>query len=168
MSDPNFSEYPSASLFRQMAAMLYDSMLILAVLFFASAIAVAFHHGEAIESSILFKLYLLLVAFTYYAWFWQKSGQTLGMRAWKIRIVDADGVNPGWATCYLRLCCALLSWSCLGLGYLWRLFKPWTWHDRLSGTRIIRLSALQERGQEASPSVTGLPAENEEKSEAEK
>jgi len=140
MSDPIFSEYPSAGLIRQLVAMVYDSLLIFAVLFFAGAIAIAFNHGEAIEPNPWFSLYLLFTVFTYYAWFWQKSGQTLGMRAWKIRIVTDSGANPGWALCYLRLACALLSLVCFGLGYLWRIFRPYTWHDRLSHTRVIRLT----------------------------
>jgi len=101
------------------------------------------NRGEAIEANNpLFSLYLLLVLFSFYAWFWHKSGQTLGMRAWKIRIVSEFGGNPSWGVAYLRLCFALLSLACLGLGYWWRLFRPYTWHDKLSQTRIIDVSAL--------------------------
>ena len=139
MSDTDLSECPSATLTRQIAAMIYDSLLIFAVLFFASSVALVFNQGEAIESNLWFKLYLLLVVFTYYAWFWQKSGQTLGMSAWKIRIIDEAGANPGWAQGYRRLACALVSLLCFGLGYFWRLFRPYTWHDRLSKTRVIKL-----------------------------
>ena len=124
--------------------MLYDSLLIFAVLFLAAAIAILFNQGEAIEASPLFNFYLLFTVFTFYAWFWRKSGQTLGMRVWKIRIVSESGDNPGWGTSYLRLIFALLSWLCFGLGYLWRLFKPYTWHDRISQTRIIDVSGLPE------------------------
>ena len=148
MSDPVFSECPPASLLKQLLAMVYDSLLIFAVLFFATAIALLFNHGEAIESSPLFTLYLLFTLFTYYAFFWHKSGQTLGMRAWKIRLVDDEGANPGWVSAYLRLCCALLSWACFGLGYLWRLFQPFTWHDRLSHTRVIDISPRRRRKQQ--------------------
>jgi len=140
MSSTSYNDFPPASLIKQLAAMLYDSMLIFAVLFFVSAIAIIFNQGEAIESSPWFSLYLLLTIFTFYAWFWKKSGQTLGMRVWKIRIVSESGNNPGWRTCYLRLICALLSLICFGLGYWWRLFKPYTWHDRLSKTSIRDVS----------------------------
>jgi len=140
MSDPVLSECPPASLVKQLAAMVYDSLLIFAVLFSASAAALLFNNGEAIEANLWFELYLLFTLFTYYAWFWQKSGQTLGMRVWKIRLVSDSGGNPGWAVCYLRLVCALLSLLCLGLGYWWRLFTPYTWHDHLSHTRVINLS----------------------------
>ena len=134
---------PPASLFKQFAAMLYDSFLIFAVLFFASAIVLLLNRGEAIESNPLFSVFLLLTVFTFYAWFWQKSGQTLGMRAWKIRIVSEFGGNPSWGISYLRLIFALLSLACFGLGYFWRLFKPYTWHDKLSQTSVVDVSSLR-------------------------
>ena len=140
MSSTRYSDFPPASLIKQLAAMLYDSMLIFAVLFFVSAIAILFNRGEAIESNPWFSLYLLLTVFTFYAWFWKKSGQTLGMRVWKIRIVADSGGNPDWGVCYLRLVSAVISMLCFGLGYWWRLFKPYTWHDRLSKTSIIDVS----------------------------
>ncbi len=149
MSDPIYSKYPPASLLRQLAAMLYDGFLIFAVLFLASAIALVFNQGEAIESNLWFSLYLLLTVFTFYAWLWKKSGQTLGMRVWKIRIVTESGSNPGWGVSYLRLLFALLSLLCFGLGYLWRLFTLYTWHDRLSHTRIIHISPLASGENEA-------------------
>ncbi len=146
-NDP-FADCPPARLWKQFAAMLYDSLLLLAILFVATAIAIAFNRGEAIESNPMFNLYLLLTVFTFYAWFWHKSGQTLGMRAWKIRIVSEFGGNPSWQISYLRLIFALLSIACFGLGYFWRLFKPYTWHDRLSQTRVIDISSLARNGSE--------------------
>ena len=147
-------DYPPASLIKQLAAMIYDSLLLFALLFFATAVALVFNRGEAIEPNPWFSSYLLLTVFTFYAWFWRKSGQTLGMRAWKIRIVSESGGNPGWGRSYLRLCCALLSIACLGLGYWWRLFKPWTWHDRLSRTRVVDISPhAQDRAKSAADSV---------------
>lgn len=134
---------PSASLIKQLAAMLYDSLLLFALLFLATVVVVAINQGEAIEASPVFNLYLLLVIFLFYSWFWNKSGQTLGMRVWKIRIIDDYGVNPAWPTSILRLTFALVSIACLGLGYWWRLFKPYTWHDKLSQTRIIDVSVLE-------------------------
>lgn len=142
MSEKTIRNCPPASLLKQFAAMLYDSLLIFAVLFFATAIALLLNQGAAIESNPAFSLYLLFTVFTFYAWFWHRSGQTLGMRVWKIRIVSEFGGNPSWGSCYLRLIFALLSLSCFGLGYFWRLFKPYTWHDKLSQTSIIDVSFL--------------------------
>ena len=142
MTTNYYRDCPPASLIKQFAAMLYDSLLIFAVLFFGTAIAMIFNQGEAIESSPLFNLYLLFALFTFYAFFWNKSGQTLGMRVWKIRIVSKLGRNPGWGVSYLRLVFASVSLLCLGLGYFWRFFKPYTWHDKLSQTSIIDVSTL--------------------------
>ena len=55
----------------------------------------------------------MFVLFTYYAWFWQKSGQTLGMRVWKIRIVTESGANPGWIVCYQRLGLRVIVVACV-------------------------------------------------------
>ena len=148
MSTSAYRDCPPASLLKQFAAMIYDGFLIFAVLFLAAALALPFNKGEAIESP-LFSFYLLLTVFTFYAWFWHKSGQTLGMRAWKIRIVSEFGGNPSWGICYLRLMFALLSLLCFGLGYFWRLFKPYTWHDRLSQTSIVDVSSLTRTRQKA-------------------
>jgi uncharacterized RDD family membrane protein YckC len=134
------SKCPPASLIKQIAAMIYDSLLIIAILFISTAIALIFNDGKAFESSPIFSFYLVLIIFIFYSWFWKKSGQTLGMRVWKIRIISELGGNPSWAICFLRLTFALLSIACFGIGYWWRLFKPYTWHDKLSQTRIISLS----------------------------
>ncbi|MFA9420267.1 MAG: RDD family protein [Gammaproteobacteria bacterium] len=139
LTNPNIN-LPSASLFKQLAAMLYDSFLIFAILFVATVIALIVNNGEAIESSPVFSLYLVLVIFLFYSWFWSKCGQTLGMRVWKIQIINDYGRNPAWQVCILRLIFAIFSMACLGLGYWWRLFKPYTWHDKLSQTRIIDVS----------------------------
>lgn len=142
MHTSKYSSCPSASLIKQFAAMIYDSMLVFAILFVASAVAIAFNRGEAIEASPLFTVYLVFSLFIFYAWFWHKSGQTLGMRVWKIRIITDYGYNPGWTVSFLRLIFAIVSLLCLGLGYFWRLFRPYTWHDKLSQTRIIDVSSL--------------------------
>ena len=153
MSSNPAENFPSASLWRQFAAMVYDSLLIVALLFLAFGILVALNRGEAVEPNIGFTFYLVFVVFTFYAGFWHKSGQTLGMRAWKIKIVSEFGGNPSWGIGYLRLMFALLSIACLGLGYWWRLFKPYTWHDRLSQTRIVHLGST---GGNSPPATDGV------------
>ena len=135
---------PSESLIKHLVAMLYDFLLIIALLFIATAILLPLNKGEAIGGP-LYSLYLLLIIFIFYSWFWNKSGQTLGMKVWKIRIINDYGFNPSWPVSFLRLMFALLSIGCIGLGYLWRLFTPYTWHDKLSQTRIIDVSKIQDK-----------------------
>ena len=77
----------------------------------------------------------------FYCWFWINNGQTLGMQAWRIKLVTFSGDAPDLRACLLRSLGALLSAACLGLGYLWCLFDRHGryWHDYLSGTELILL-----------------------------
>lgn len=151
-----------ASLLKQFIAMIYDSLLIASVLFLATVILLPLNQGEAITGP-LYSIYLVLVIFIFYSWFWHKTGQTLGMKVWKIRIIDQYGYNPSWPISFLRLFSAIMpptifiilntyfGWvqehrtaamiaaGFFLLGYLPQLFTPYTWHDRLSQTRIIDL-----------------------------
>jgi len=123
-----------------MAAILYDSLLLLAVLFFATALLLPLNRGEAFTpDQLYYPLYLLLVSFVFYGWFWTHGGQTLGLRAWKIAILSEDGQPVSWRQAGLRFVCALLSWGCLGLGFFWILIDKdrKAWHDRLSKTAVF-------------------------------
>jgi len=134
--------YAPASLIRQLAAMLYDSLLIFAILFVAIGITIIFNQGAPVNPALVYG-FLLVVIFIFYGWFWNRSGQTLGMQVWKIKIVSESGGHPSWTNGFQRLIFAMVSIACFGLGYWWRLFKPYTWHDKLSQTRVIDISGNQ-------------------------
>lgn len=132
---------------RRMAAVCYDAVLLLAVLFFATALALPFNTGQAFSSGQYFyPLYLLIIGFIFYGWFWTHGGQTLGLRAWKIKVCREDGAVVGWRQAGLRFIAAALSWACFGLGFVWCLIDKnhLCWHDYLSKTRLC--SAGQEKG----------------------
>jgi len=128
-----------APLLRQLFAMFYDSLLIIAMLFIATAILLSFNSGEAItaDKSPFYPVFLLLLVFIFYGWFWRNGGQTLGMKVWKIKIIHESGYLPNWQHSFVRLFFALLSMAVVGLGYWWTLFFGYTWHDKLSHTLII-------------------------------
>lgn len=122
-----------------MGAVFYDALLLLAILFFATAVALPFNGGQAFApDQYIFPVYLLIISFVFYAWFWTHGGQTAGMRAWKITVVDCNGDLIGWRQAALRFLAASLSWGCLGLGFIWCLFDKnrLCWHDHLSKTRL--------------------------------
>ena len=126
---------------RRVAAILYDSLLVLALLFLATIPFVAVRGGEAVEpeTSLIYQLGLVLVVYGFFVGFWSTKGRTLGMQSWGLQLEDADGRVPGWGRASLRFVAALLSTACAGLGFLWQLVDrdKLTWHDRLSGTRLM-------------------------------
>jgi uncharacterized RDD family membrane protein YckC len=132
---------PSAPGFlRRLAAACYDAFLLLAIWFFATAIALPFNAGQAFASDQFFyPLYLLSISFVFYGWFWTHGGQTLGLRAWKIKVSTLDGQSLNWRQAGIRFIGGLLSWACLGLGFFWCLFDKnrQCWHDYLSKTRLV-------------------------------
>lgn len=128
------------SFLRRIAAIFYDSILLFAVLFLATALLLPFTHGVAIKSGNFFYLgYLILISYIYFAWQWMCGGQTLGMRAWHIRLHDPNKQSVNTFTVSTRFCLALVSWLIAGLGFVWAIFdkEKLALHDRFSGTRLF-------------------------------
>lgn len=144
-SNPNHaSQFPPVGLARRIGAMVYDALLLFSVLFFATVPLLAFTHGEAVSPQHpLYSLYLLAVSFVYFGWAWTRGGQTLGMKTWRIEVVDAAGGRISWRQAALRFVAALLAWAPLGLGFVAALWHPQrlAWHDRCSRTRLVRAVA---------------------------
>jgi len=129
-----------AGLIRRLAAMVYDGLVLLAIELLATVLVLPLAQGDAIVAgNDLFRAYLVVVAFLFFGWFWTHGGQTLGMRAWRVTVVDRDGGPVSWGQAAARFGGAILSALPLGLGYLWLLLdrERLTWHDRLSGTRLV-------------------------------
>lgn len=72
---------------------------------------------------------------------WRRGGQTLGMRPWRLRVSSIDGAAPAWSRLWIRYAIGTLSLLAAGLGFWWAWLDRGrlTWHDRLSGTRMMRL-----------------------------
>jgi len=71
---------------------------------------------------------------------WSRGGQTIGMRAWRLRVVGADDAPLRWPRALLRFVVGLISLAALGIGFLWGLFdsQKRTWHDIAAGTLLVR------------------------------
>ena len=141
----SYTSYPSANLWRRLMSIVYDQLVLWAIWIATGFVhAVIFGIDSTNEphqlSRTLFPM-LLLATFIFYYWFWTHGGQTLGMRAWRLKVIDArlDGTPPHLVKCLLRFMGAFFSLSVFGLGYIWVLFDPNsdTWHDRISGTRTL-------------------------------
>lgn len=83
-------------------------------------------------------LHIVLVLGVYFVWLWHRSGQTLAMQTWRIRIAAENGAPPSIRRALIRY---LLAWPAVlsGAGLLWALFDRdrQFLHDRLAGTRIV-------------------------------
>lgn len=123
---------------RRIGAFSYDVLLLLALLFVATSILMPFTHDAVHSGSLVYQAYLCLVTYFFYAWFWTHGGQTLGMRAWKIRVERNDGENLDWKTATLRF---VLGFLLFGIGLLWCPFDPQkrALYDKLARTHVVRV-----------------------------
>lgn len=136
----------SAGVLRRFGAMLYDFLLVVALMAVVTALFLPFT-GSAItprESGVVERIYqavLLLVFVLFFCVFWTWRGQTVGMLAWRLRVERSDGTSLTWRDALVRLAGAWLSFAALGLGYFWIWIDRdrLAWHDRLSGTRVVVL-----------------------------
>ena len=137
----------SARFGRRLAALLYDSLLLVGLAVAFTFLALALNHGKALEPAsvgawmYVYRAGLVGVISAYYLVNWTRSGQTLGMRAWHLRAVSEHGRRLAWGPAALRLVLGWLAWAPAALGVLWLYVDPdgLALHDRLSRTRVVRL-----------------------------
>ena len=144
--EPSFN---TASFWRRLGAMFYVFMLALSFVlvagFFFTAVIMSVFGLENIPagSPAAKALFIIqfLMTFGFYGWFWTHGGQTLGMRAWKLKLVRKDDQEITWLQAFFRFCYSIVSWLPFGAGYLWMLIdkQNLSWHDRISKTFIIDL-----------------------------
>jgi uncharacterized RDD family membrane protein YckC len=137
----------SAGFGRRLAALLYDCVLLAALLVAFTSGAVFLNHGVAVEHKTagawvyVYEAGLISVITAYYLINWTRSGQTLGMRAWHLRAVTDSGKPLPWKAAVMRFCFGILAWAPAALGVLWLYVDPEhvALHDRLSKTRVVHL-----------------------------
>ena len=160
-----------AGTFRRLAAATYDGLLLLAVLMIVTALLMLLTHGEAITHARVgayeypYCALLLLCVAGYYAPAWTRRGQTLGMKAWSIRVESQAGGLLTLRQALLRLAVAaplyllaiagvllmithrggpLVLGACLAplvaSFAVQALTGNGTLHDRLSRTRVVRVA----------------------------
>ena len=121
--------------------MAYETLLLLGVLalllVLPHILMGAWLHRLAAPSVL--QAHFFLVLLVYFVGFWSKSGQTLAMKTWHLRLQTHDGLPTRPMQALLRF---LLCWPSIGLGgvgIVWALFdrEGQFLHDRIAGTRLV-------------------------------
>ena len=132
-----------AGLARRLASLVYDGLLLTALLLVTTFIFIALF-GDATHAPLRYWLQacLYLVAATYLLWCWLHGGQTLAMQTWRIRLVDDKTQTVSVDRALQRYLLASLGLMFFGVGFLWALFdrERLFLHDRLLGTRLVLVS----------------------------
>ncbi|PKO33262.1 MAG: RDD family protein [Betaproteobacteria bacterium HGW-Betaproteobacteria-7] len=125
---------------RRLACMLYEGLVVFAVLLIGFWLPQALLSGIGLAfSPRLLWLHLLLLLLFYFVWFWLHGGQTLPMKTWKMRVVNQDGSPLRPLQAVLRYLAAWPSILLFGIGILWALVDRdrQFLHDRIAGSRIV-------------------------------
>ena len=134
---------PGVGLPRRLGCMLYDLLALAALAWAASLPLGGVDLSAPGPGRSLYQSGLLLLFAGYFVACWRLRSATVGMQAWLVRVVGADGGRIGWRQALLRALGALAAFACLGLGYWVSLAGAPCWPDRLSGTRLVRAAELR-------------------------
>lgn len=125
---------------RRLASAVYDLLMVFAVALVATLPFVAIF-GDSTQGwrRYLLQAWIVAAIGAYFVTCWARSGQTLPMKTWRIRIVRWDGARVGAWRALHRYLLAWLSLAALGAGFVWALFdrEGQFLHDRLAGTAIV-------------------------------
>lgn len=130
----------------RLAAVAYDLLPLIGLWFIAAVLALCVTGGALDTHTLAGKLLVqgiaLMLSAAYFIVSWTRGGQTIGMRAWKIRVVAGNGSRLRWTQALLRFLVALVSLTALGAGFWWALFDAQrrTWHDIAAGSHLVRLN----------------------------
>jgi len=121
MTPAELSTLPSPHFWRRVSCCLYEQLVLLGVIaltFLVPNLGLGILFGIALPSWLTF-MYLYAVLGIYFVWYWSKSGQTLAMQTWRIRMIDMNGSTLTrrqalWRYIYGSLWiipCVLLQWA---------------------------------------------------------
>ena len=125
---------------RRLVCLLYEALVVFSILiigFLLPQIVLSGFGWSSTPRGLWLHVFALLML--YFVWCWLNGGQTLPMKTWKLRLVDADGSALRPMQAVLRYLIAWPSIICFGIGLLWALVDKdhQFLHDRLAGTKIL-------------------------------
>ena len=120
-------------LFKRLLVNFYDLILLFAVLYFFTIPIILLSKGNAVIDNIFYQAYLIAIIYFYYAWFWKKYNQTLGMRIWKIKIYSRYSLEVSYMQSLKRIIISLLG------GHVLLLVSSESLQDKISQTYLERV-----------------------------
>ena len=127
-------------LMRRFGAIFYDFLILLACILLITPAwtAAGIVFGNPWYPAYIVFIYLLI--FFYFSWSWMHGGQTIGMKAWTIRLVSLRQTSLSWTQAISRSGIAVISLIIFGIGFLWVLFNrnKMAWHDLFSDSYLVK------------------------------
>ena len=128
--------------FRRTISSIYDLFLLLGVWFTVGSIALWLNGGQVLHPALGYIL-AFISGWLFFAFFWMKGGQTLGMQVWRIKLIS---LNPSsqevtLLQTFLRYVvnCGIAALMGLPLFLIYVNSKNAAVNDTLSKTRLIKV-----------------------------
>ena len=129
------------SIWRRLASILYDFLLVVAVLIIMSIPFFSFDLQENNLLKVTIQIYYYLITQYFFVWFWVHNQGTLGMKTWKIKIICNNNNRLSYKQAIIRFNVAIISLLFFGLGFIISLFRKdkKCFHDIISKTALVKL-----------------------------
>jgi uncharacterized RDD family membrane protein YckC len=165
MSTPDVSFEPALhapALRRRLATMLYEGVILFGVVFIAGYLfSTLTQQRNGLTHHNVLMSWIGIVLAAYFVWFWTHGGQTLPMKTWRLRVVDARGkpvkpprallryvlawlwflpplaLHPLLGLAVPQTLLVLAVWATLWAAAVWLDPARQFLHDRIAGTRIV-------------------------------
>lgn len=128
-------------IFKHIAAFVYDIFPVVGILLLTSFVTLIIRNGQEVaRNTIWFDVLLFCEVAFYYVYSWKIGGQTLGMRAWKMKIIpnDKNQATLTWTQALVRFLVGIVS--CFGgIGIFWKVITKdkTTWMDKVSNSKTL-------------------------------
>jgi uncharacterized RDD family membrane protein YckC len=134
----------TAGFLRRVLALIYDSLVIVGIVLFLTLVLVLFNGSYAESGSFASFLQFFILIFSgpiFYSYFWLNKGQTIGMQAWKIRLISINETKLNAKQTFIRCLISVISFLFFGIGYFWILYDKnnLSWSDIVTKTKIVKI-----------------------------
>ena len=102
------------SIWRRIASLLYDIVLIVALVIIMYMPLLSFNIEENFILKITAQIYVYLIIQYFFVWFWVNSNGTLGMKSWRVKISDTNGNKITYKKAILRFNVSLIYFLIIG------------------------------------------------------